>query len=73
MRTLISSAVEAGELSESAPVEDLAETVAEALYGQLLCWAIDGGKPGYACRARKFCDTCLEGIFEEYLIAKEGK
>ncbi len=72
LRGLLASGVERGELRGDTPVEVLAHTLVDLLYGQMLCWDMSGGAYGFAGRTREFCDTFLPGLMAPYLHGKEG-
>lgn len=72
LRGLLASGVERGELRGDTPVEVLAHTLVDLLYGQMLCWDMSGGDYSFAGRTREFCDTFLPGLMAPYLHGKEG-
>ena len=72
LRGLLASGVERGELRGDTPVEVLAHTLVDLLYGQMLCWNMSGGDYSFAGRTREFCDTFLPGLMAPYLNGKEG-
>ena len=65
---LFQSGIEDGELNADTPIEQVSYTINDLLYGQLLCWAISGGKYSFEERAKEFCDIYLNKIMEQYLI-----
>lgn len=67
MKTLLRSFAESGELGADAPVDLLARTLTEALYGQMLCWCMSGGAFGFEERTRQFCRDCLPALLQCYL------
>lgn len=68
LEVLLQSGVEHGELSPRTPVAALAYHLTEVLYGQLLCWALQNGKPGLAERTECYCRELLPGLLGPYLI-----
>lgn len=67
MKALLRSFIESGELCADAPVDLLARTLTEALYGQMLCWCMSGGAFGFEERTRQFCRDCLPALLQCYL------
>ena len=67
MKTLLRSFIESGELCAGAPIDLLARTLTEALYGQMLCWCMSGGAFGFEERTRQFCQDCLPALLQCYL------
>ena len=67
MKTLLRSFIESGELCADTPVDLLARTLTEALYGQMLCWCMSGGAFGFEERTRQFCQDCLPALLQCYL------
>lgn len=67
IKGLLESAVQNGELKTDTPVEFLAETFADVLYGQMLCWDISGGEYSFGERTSKFCEKFLSSIIAPYL------
>lgn len=67
MRELLLSFTQSGELCADAPVDLLARTLTEALYGQMLCWCMSGGAFGFEERTRQFCQDCLPALLQCYL------
>lgn len=65
---LIRKGVEQGELKRDTPVELLAHTLIDILYGQMLCWDMTGGAYSLEARAAEFCDNFLETMLTQYLI-----
>lgn len=65
---LIRKGVEQGELKRDTPVELLAHTLIDILYGQMLCWDMTGGAYSLKARAAEFCDNFLEIMLTQYLI-----
>ena len=67
IKGLLDSAVQNGELKNDTPVELLAETFTDILYGQMLCWDISGGLYSFGERTEKFCEKFLRSIIDPYL------
>ena len=64
---LLNNAIQKGELKKDTPIELLAQTLTDILYGQMLCWDISGGQYSYSERTEKFCEKILGSIIEQYL------
>ncbi len=65
---LLQSGIENGELNDDTPIEQVSHTINDLLYGQLLCWAISGGKYSFEEHTKEFCDAYLNKMIEQYLI-----
>ena len=65
---LLRYGVEKGALKQNCPVELLANTITDLLYGQALCWAMSGGAYSYTQRTKDFCDRILFSLFKNYLV-----
>lgn len=48
-----------------------AYTLADILYGEMLCWDMSGGAYCYAKRTEEFCNLFLGSIMAPYLIRKD--
>ncbi|MDE5576163.1 MAG: TetR/AcrR family transcriptional regulator [Oscillospiraceae bacterium] len=68
IKGLLEYAVQNGDLKSDTPVDLLAETFADVLYGQMLCWDISGGAYSFEARTEKFCENFLGAIIEPYLL-----
>ncbi len=68
---LLTDGVQRGELRADAPVGVLAHTLADLLYGQMLCWDMSGGAYGLAERTEEFCTIFLEPLVAPYLMRKD--
>lgn len=64
---LLEFCIHQGLLREDTPIDLLAHTLVEVLYGQLLCWSMSDGAYPYLRRTQEFCDTCLDALFQEYI------
>lgn len=64
---LFKSGIARGEIKADAPVEMLANTLIDILYGEMLCWTTLDGTEGFAKRTKAFCDSFLESIIIPYL------
>ncbi|WP_207662178.1 TetR/AcrR family transcriptional regulator [Clostridium sp. AM58-1XD] len=71
IKGLIESGIKKGELQADTPVDVLAHTLTDVLYGEMLCWNMSGGAYSFESRTREFCDTFLSAIIVPYLIRKE--
>lgn len=65
---LLQAGVESGSLKIDTPVAQLADTINDLLYGQMLCWSISGGTYSFEERTREFCETYLGVLMKRYLI-----
>ena len=65
---LLQAGVESGSLKIYTPVAQLADTINDLLYGQMLCWSISGGAYSFEERTREFCETYLGVLMKRYLI-----
>lgn len=65
---LLQAGVESGSLKIDTPVAQLADTISDLLYGQMLCWSISGGTYSFEERTREFCETYLGVLMKRYLI-----
>ena len=59
LKSLFEDGISRGEIKRNAPVEQLAQTLTEMLYGAMLCWATSNGKYDFREETRKFCDHFL--------------
>lgn len=65
---LLQAGIESGSLKIDTPVAQLADTINDLLYGQMLCWSISGGAYSFEERTREFCETYLDVLMKRYLI-----
>ncbi len=65
---LLQSGIESGLLKSSTPGRQLADTINDLLYGQMLCWAMSGGAYSFEERTKDFCKTYLETLLKPYLL-----
>ncbi|MPM95546.1 HTH-type transcriptional repressor KstR2 [bioreactor metagenome] len=65
---LLQAGIESGSLKIDTPVAQLADTINDLLYGQMLCWSISGGAYSFEERTREFCETYLGVLMKRYLI-----
>jgi len=70
---LIADGVARGELRRDAPVEALAHTLLEVMYGQMLCWATADGAIRFTGRTREFCDKFLSVLLSPYCNDNHGR
>lgn len=73
VRELLAGAVSQGELAQDAPVDVLAHTLVDLLYGEMLCWSMSGGTYSFAGRTREFCDVFLFSLMKPYIVQTERK
>ena len=59
LKSLFEDGISRGEIKRNAPVEQLAQTLTEVLYGAMLCWATSNGKYDFKEQTRTFCDHSL--------------
>ena len=71
LTVLLEDGIERGELASDAPVSILAHTLADILYGEMLCWDMSGGAYCFAKRTEEFCNLFLGSIMAPYLIRKD--
>ncbi len=67
---LLQLALEAGELKDGTSIKNIAADIVELLYGQMLCWALSGGKVSYKRRTEEFCKAHLAALLNGYLTEK---
>ena len=72
VRLLLQDGIEKGEVQSNAPVELLAHTLMDVLYGQMLCWDMSGGTYCFADRTTEFCKNFLEPMILPYLTRKDA-
>lgn len=72
VRVLLQDSIEKGEVSPDAPVELLAHTLMDILYGQMLCWDMSGGAYCFADRTAEFCQNFLTPMLNPYLLRKDA-
>lgn len=65
---ILQSGIETGLLKDNTPVEQLADTINDLLYGQMLCWAMSGGAYSFEERTRNFCKIYLNILLKQYLF-----
>lgn len=68
---LLEDGIRRGELQADLPVEILAHSLMDVLYGQMLCWDMSGGSYSFAKRTEEFCGMFLDAMLRPYL--KERK
>lgn len=68
VKEILNKGIEQGELKKDTPVEMLAHTLMDLLYGQMLCWDMTGGAYSLEERATEFCDHFLDTMMAPYLI-----
>lgn len=62
VKGMIQGGVQRGELAADTPVEILAHTLVDLLYGQMLCWDMSGGAYSFEGRTKEFCDVFLGAV-----------
>lgn len=65
---LLKNGVLKGELRQDTPVDVLAHTLVDLLYGEMLCWNMSGGAYSFAGRTQEFCDVFLLSLMKPYLV-----
>ena len=65
---ILQSGIETGLLKDNTPIEQLADTINDLLYGQMLCWAMSGGAYSFEERTRNFCKIYLNILLKQYLF-----
>lgn len=73
LEELIVSGIESNELKPDTPVDVLAHTLVDILYGEMLCWDMSGGAYSFEERTKEFCDLYLHALIKPYLIGKDEK
>lgn len=73
LREVLALGVRRGELRADTPVELLARTLTDLLYGEMLCWDMSGGAYSFEERTREFCSAFLGGMLRPYLNKELGK
>ncbi|MBR2963450.1 MAG: TetR/AcrR family transcriptional regulator [Lentisphaeria bacterium] len=64
---LINDGINRGELKPDTPVEPLAHTLVEIMYGEMLCWATSNGAFSFSERSQEFCEQFLTSLLKPYL------
>lgn len=67
VKELILKGIEKGELKEDTPVDILAHTLVDILYGEMLCWDMTGGEFSFRERTEEFCNIFLNSVIGPYL------
>lgn len=73
LKELLADGVRRGEVKPTVSIEQLALTLTEVLYGEMLCWATSDGAYGFAQRTREFCQRFLEPMLRDCLIQKPAR
>lgn len=68
MKGMIETGVARGELKEDTPVESLAHTLVDVIYGEMLCWDMSGGAYSFEARTKEFCHLFLPALLKPYLL-----
>lgn len=72
VKKLLETGLEQGELKADTPVEILAHTIIDILYGEMLCWDMSGGAYSFRERTKEFCDMFIVSLITPYLNGKEA-
>lgn len=70
IKGLVEDGIKRGELKIDTPVDILAHTLADVLYGEMLCWDMSGGAYSFEERTKEFCAIFLSAIVTPYLNRK---
>jgi hypothetical protein len=68
VRELLQYGVNCGDLKRDTPLDLIADTLTDLLYGQMLCWAMSDGIYSFEERTRMFCKNYLYAIIKEYFL-----
>ena len=68
LEELFRSGMDAGQLAENTPVKQLSETLADLLYGEMLCWSMSDGSYSLQERTGEFCRAYLNGMLQAYIL-----
>lgn len=69
---LFSFGVRAGLLDKRVPAKELARTLADLLYGEMLCWSMSDGSYSLKERTQEFCAAYLKGMLRAYILEQGG-
>ena len=67
LRGILQNAIEAGELVEVTPIEDLTHIIICELYGMMTCWCMSDGKFEPLDWTERFCEVQLESVLKPYI------
>ena len=70
IKKLLEAGISRGELIKETPVDILAHTLTDILYGEMLCWDMSGGAYSFEDRTDEFCRLFLPSVIKPYLIKK---
>ena len=73
LQELLRQGIAQGELRADTPVDLLARTLTDLLYGEMLCWDMSGGAYSFEERTREFCSAFLGRMLRPYLNKELGK
>ena len=73
IRSRLCAAVDAGELTDSAPLDTLANEITAQYYGIIALWCIDCGKTDIKRLMQHFCADGLEATLEKYRNRNENE
>ena len=72
LEDLFSFGVRAGLLDKRVPAKELARTLADLLYGEMLCWSMSDGTYSLKERTQEFCAAYLKGMLRAYILEQGG-
>ena len=72
LEDLFSFGVRAGLLDKRVPAKELARTLADLLYGEMLCWSMSDGTYSLKERTWEFCAAHLKGMLRAYILEQGG-
>ena len=67
LRGILQNAIEARELVEVTPIEDLTHIIICELYGMMTCWCMSDGKFEPLDWTERFCRVQLESVLKPYI------
>lgn len=68
VKSLLEGGVARGELKADTPVDVLAHTIIDILYGQMLCWNMTDGAYSFKERTKEFCNIFLKSLMTPYIV-----
>lgn len=68
VKSLLEGGVTRGELKKDTPVDILAHTLIDVLYGQMLCWDMTDGAYSFEERTKEFCNIFLKSLLTSYIV-----
>jgi TetR/AcrR family fatty acid metabolism transcriptional regulator len=70
---LIRDGISSGALKRDTPAEELAHTLMDLLYGQMLCWSMSDGSYSLKERTEEFCAGYLNGLLGNCMTGEEER